>query len=204
MKRKQINKTYPIILFLLFIIIAFLILLRHYKIDKMNSYYKEIEKRNMIEIENYKIHVYKNLELGNIVAYPNSKNFNRRLFDEFVYEKYGVYLCHAFISKGDKEEVAKSIMDSVIFKKYGVDFYNKLIPEYDNLERTIPQNMTIDGYYINVRYNYHDLEKTRKYVLNELKAKKLIPLNQNPFYPRELRVDFIVDKDGLIKKNEFF
>jgi len=196
---KDKKTIYQIFFLIIFLILVFLVIRRHYIIKDLNSYNTKIEKRDSTEIENYKIQVYRNLELGNIIAYPNNNIFDRILLDEFAYKKYGVYLCHTLILDEDKEKVAKSIMDSVIFEKYGQNFYIKLLQEFDKIENTIPQNKTIDGYYLTVKQDYDDIAITRKYILNQLKERKLIPLNQNPFYPRVLRINFIVSKKGLIK-----
>ncbi|MFM2290378.1 MAG: hypothetical protein RIS29_191 [Bacteroidota bacterium] len=187
-----------------FVLVAVLGLFFGFRWDhlrELNNYNKQIEIRDSLVIVKYKVQVYKNIELGNILVYPNNSRFNnRRLLDEFVFKKYGYYINHAIFSMNDKESYAKTIMDSVIFEKYGKDFYNKLLREYNNIEKDIPENKSLDGYYIVVDHDYTDNEKTKEYILGILKKRKLIPIQQNVNYPRKLIIDFVVTKTGDLTK----
>ena len=145
-----------------------------------------------------KIRAYRNIELGNIIAYPNDEKYSTYLIGQIAYGKYGVFVCHS--ASSIDLSVVKPIMDSVINSRYGSNFYKDLLDESNRIQKISPEKITMDQYSIDVDYNYSDNIKTKEYVIDELKKRKQLPIKQPKCFPRNLIIDFIVKKNGQLVK----
>jgi hypothetical protein len=130
---------------------------------------------------------------GNIIVHNDGSPY----LDDIVYKDYGLHA--APISLYYEE-----IMDSVLFAKYGNDFYKKVHRKSDSLYREKPNKwIDLDGNYTGCLGNYPVYkcggnENVYKSIEDSLFRLKLLPLKQNKCSPYELALDAVITKKGKL------
>lgn len=136
-----------------------------------------------------------NVRRGNIIV----ADYGKPYLSDIVYRDYGLF--SAPIGSDQKE-----IMDSVLFAKYGNDFYAKVYRKADSLFKKKPDYfIDIDGYYTTCAGNYPSykcggVENAHKFIEDSLFKLKLLPLKQNKCCPYELVLDAVITKKGKLVK----
>jgi hypothetical protein len=134
-----------------------------------------------------------NVRRGNIIV----ANYGKPYLSDIVYRDYGLFA--APIGSYEKE-----IMDSVLFAKYGNDFYAKVHRKADSLYKKKPDYfIDIDGYYTTCAGNYPaykcgDIDNAYKFVEDSLFMLKLLPLKQNKCCPTRITLDAVITKKGKL------
>ncbi|HOC96075.1 MAG TPA: hypothetical protein PKH21_08755 [Candidatus Cloacimonadota bacterium] len=137
------------------------------------------------------------LKRGNVIAYFDDIEAN--LFTEYQYylfKKYNI-ICRA--DDVHYFECQKSIMDSVIFMKYGRDFYSRIKSEITSFFNNRNDNYTPEGYYFTRGSSNYlgGLDSLYSYV------DKMLPnvneCNIDTVFIRDAEVLLYVDTTGYIK-----
>lgn len=194
---KRILKIFFLLLAIAITFYALWILITYSSIKKENEEQQSINKYNKIkdslECICFKVKARENINRGNIIAY-----YNGNYFSDIAFRDYNIYTQYMTSD-------VRAIMDSVIFKRYGSDFYSKVLKKADSLYAKNPYlNIDLDGYYTAVatkepEYKCGGTKTVYDYVESQLFKIKLLPLQQDTCYPSELVVDAVITKEGKLR-----
>jgi hypothetical protein len=184
--------------FILFFVGLHIIFYFQHKMEIRENQKKDKDSwmNNRLRVECEKAIARESIRRGNIVVSDRGGPY----FNDIVFKYYGLYT-------SPMPKYIKKIMDSALFKKYGNDFYIKMLRKSDSLVKKKPDFYYIkdlDGYYIvdthEPEYKCGDILTAYKYIEDSLFKLKLLPLKQNKCCPYDLIVDAIITKKGKLTK----
>ena len=188
-------------------LILFIIVLLTYTVSHViaNLNHKKIEKyiqkeRQLSEIRDSLdrlceiARARENIRRGNIIVDYHGEPY----LEDIVLKDYGLY---AGYTSADE----KKMMDSVLFLRYGNDFYTRIHRKSDSLYKKKPNiYIDLDGYNLAAieqeEYNCGGVDSCIKFVEDNLFKQKLLPLQQNECFPNDMVVDAVITKKGKLIK----
>lgn len=148
-----------------------------------------INKFDSLDCECSKVRARKNIKLGNLMVIYNPKN---PYLEELAFNDYGIYVQpYGFRTCGDE------IMDSVIYKRYGKDFFKNLEKKADSIKLIKPwKGISLDVYFD--KRGIYKCKDIYKLIKDSLTEKGLLPVEQNKCLPGELVIDFVITEEGKL------
>jgi hypothetical protein len=201
-KMKKVLRMFMKIALGLFVLVLFVYIVSHVgvflKQKKVERYIQKERQLLTIRDSLYRLceiaRARENIRRGNIIV-----DFHREPYlEDIVIKDYGLYADYTSVYE-------KRIMDSVLFLRYGNDFYDKIHRKSDSLYKKRPYDfIDLDGYnvaaYNEPEYNCGGVDGYHKLIEDRLFSLKLLPLQQDACFSDDLIIDAVITKKGKLTK----